>query len=284
MRLVYSSDLHGNAEMYEQLLSLAHERQAGAVIVGGDLLPRAIRLAEAIATQRAFVSGPLRALLTQFREAGGCPVYLLAGNDDWAAAIASLQELERAGLAHALHNQVYALEGGLKLAGYACVPVTPFSIKDYERRDTGALPPYSFEMAYVSAGAELPRRTSAAALAGLPTIAEELAALATQSDPARTVYVCHAPPHDTPLDQSRGRHLGSVAVREFAERRAPPLTLHGHIHEAPATSGRYAARIGATWSANPGNDGRRLHALLLDTGDIAGTLWHTVFGSLKIEG
>ena len=41
---------------------------------------------------------------------------------------------------------------GTPAASYGCVPVTPFSIKDYERRDTGALPHYSFEMAYVSAG------------------------------------------------------------------------------------------------------------------------------------
>ena len=208
-------------------------------------------------------------------------MYLLAGNDDWAAAIASLAELERDGLAHPLHNRAYALEGGLTLAGYGCVPVTPFSIKDYERRDTGAIPPVSFEMAYVSDDGPAPRRTSAEELRALPTIAEELAALAALSDAARTVYVCHAPPHATPLDESFGRHLGSVAVRSFIERHAPPLTLHGHIHEAPATSGRYATRIGATWCANPGNDARRLHALALDTNDIAGTLWHTVYGDIN---
>lgn len=281
MRIVYTADMHGNAGMYEPLLALARERRADAVIVGGDLLPRSIRLSEGVAAQRAFVEGQLRTLLAQHREGGGGEVYLLAGNDDWAAAVAALGELERDGLAHPLHNRVYALEGGLHLAGYGCVPVTPFSIKDYERRDTGALPPYSFEMAYVSGGADTPRRTSAADLAALPTIADELASLATQSDPARTLYVSHAPPLGTPLDHSRGRHLGSVAVREFIERHAPPLTLHGHIHESPATSGRYAVRIGATWSANPGNDARRLHALFLDTDDIAGTLWHSVYGPIK---
>lgn len=281
MRLVYTSDMHGNALMYEQLLGLALERRADAVVVGGDLLPRAIRLDEALATQQAFVSAQLRPMLERFRAAGGGAAYLLAGNDDWAAAIAALHELERAELAWPLHNRVYALEGGLHLAGYGCVPLTPFSIKDYERRDTGDMPPYSFAMAYVSAGADRPQPTSAAELAALPTIAEELAALAAQSGSARTVYVCHAPPHATPLDQSRGRHLGSIAVRQFIERHAPPLTLHGHIHEAPATSGRYATRLGATWSANPGNDGRCLHALFLDTGDIAGTLWHTVYGPIK---
>ncbi|MBC8078682.1 MAG: metallophosphoesterase, partial [Chloroflexales bacterium] len=200
MRLVYTSDMHGNALMYEQLLALALDRRADAVIVGGDLLPRAIRLDEAVATQRAFVGAQLRPMLEGFRAAGGGAVYLLAGNDDWAAAVAALHDLERAGLAWPLHNRVYALEGGLHLAGYGCVPITPFSIKDYERRDTGDLPPYSFAMAYVSAGADIPLRTSAAALAALPPTAEALGALAAQRDPARPVYVCHVPPPATPLD------------------------------------------------------------------------------------
>jgi Icc-related predicted phosphoesterase len=282
MRLLYSSDLHGNGVLYQELLDLAVERQADAVVVGGDLLPREIALSQAITTQRAWVSAELRPLLEQFRRRSPTSgVYLLAGNDDWAAAIAALDELERAGLARPLHERVYRLEGepmaGLHLAGYACVPITPFSIKDYERRDDGPLPAYSFEMAYVSGGAAQPRRITLAALAALPSIADDLAALARRSSPQATIYVCHTPPHNTPLDYSRGRHLGSLALRRFIERHQPPLTLHGHIHEAPDSSGSYATRIGTTWCLNPGSDGRRLHAIWLDTQDVAGTLWHTLY-------
>ena len=61
MRLVFSADMHGNAPMYEQLLALAHERRAGAVVVGGDLLPRAVRLADAVARARGVVEAPQRA-------------------------------------------------------------------------------------------------------------------------------------------------------------------------------------------------------------------------------
>ena len=43
----------------------------------------------------------------------------------------------------------------LWLAGYACVPLTPFSIKDYERRDDGPLPPFGFGMAYASWSGEI---------------------------------------------------------------------------------------------------------------------------------
>ena len=84
---------------------------------------------------------------------------------------------------------------------------------------------------------------------------------------------------DTPLDQMpREKHVGSRAVRAFVERYAPPLTLHGHIHEAPQMSGRYAAQIGATWCVNPGHDPRRFQAVALDTDDLDGTIEHTVYG------
>jgi uncharacterized protein len=299
MRLVYAADLHGDIDSYRSLLALATTTGARAAIVGGDLLPHAITLRTALQVQRDFIAEQLRPLLEWFRarhpEIG---VYLLPGNDDWAGAIMDLDDLERAGLAFPLHERVYTLtphprlpsrrepEGRaaagvraeLYLAGYACVPLTPFSIKDYERRDDGPLPPFSFGMAYTSASGEI-QPADAAAITAQPSIAEALAALAQRSDPQHTIYVCHTPPFDTPLDSMpRGRHVGSKALRAFIELHAPPLTLHGHIHESPELSGRYAAQLGPTWSINPGHDPRRFQAVTLDTDDLAGTIAHTAYG------
>jgi Icc-related predicted phosphoesterase len=309
MRLVYAADLHGDIDSYRTLLELARVTEARAAIVGGDLLPRAITLRTALQVQRDFIAAQLRPLLEWFRARNPeIDVYLLPGNDDWAAAIAKLDDLEQAGLAFPLHERVYALattnrrtttttrNGGigspssavrqsssvaaddLFLAGYACVPITPFSIKDYERRDDGPLPPFSFEMAYTSANGEI-RPVDAETLAAQPSIAEALAALAQRSDPQRTILVCHTPPFDTALDtMPRGRHVGSKALRAFIEQHAPPLTLHGHIHESPELSGRYATQLGRTWSINPGHDERRFQAITLDTDDLAGTIAHTTYG------
>ncbi len=293
MRLVYTADLHGDIDSYRSLLDLAVTTDARAVIVGGDLLPHAITLQTALQAQRDFIAEQLRPLLAWFRARHpAIDIYLLAGNDDWAAAIMDLDGLEQAGLAFPLHERVYALtpqpplpvgEGtgvraDLYLAGFACVPLTPFSIKDYERRDDRPLPPFSFDMAYTSWGGAI-QPTDAAALAARPSIAEALAALAGQSDPQRTIYVCHTPPFDTPLDgMPRGRHVGSKALRAFIEQHAPPLTLHGHIHESPEISGRYAVQLGATWSINPGHDPKRFQAVTLDTDDLAGTIAHTAYG------
>jgi uncharacterized protein len=307
MLLVYAADLHGDIDSYRSLLDLAAETNAQAVIVGGDLLPHAIKLQTALQIQRDFVAEQLGPLLAWFH--AGHPeigIYLLPGNDDWAGAIMELDRLEQAGLMFPLHERVYRLsegasgreyegakgrsgEGvtpphpltpshGLWLAGFACVPLTPFSIKDYERRDDGPLPAFSFDMAYTSWSGEI-QPIQADMLAARPSIAEALAALTEQSDPQRTIYVCHTPPFNTPLDQMpRGRHVGSTALRAFIEQHAPPLTLHGHIHEAPELSGRYAAQLGTTWSINPGHDPKRFQAVTLDTDDLAGTITHTVYG------
>jgi len=288
MRLVYSADLHGDISSYRALLDLAVSTGAHAAIVGGDLLPNTIKVASAIATQRDFITDHLRPLLASFRSNHpDVAVYLLAGNDDWAAAIKALDELAAARLAFPLHEQVYDLAtqvpagqvGAVRwLAGYAAVPLTPFSIKDYERRDEGSLPPFSFGMAYSSWGGTI-ERIGAAKVAAWPSIAEALAALGRRSDPRQTIYVCHAPPADTPLDQAlRGKHIGSKALRSFIEAHTPPLTLHGHAHESPQISGQYATKIGTTWCVNPGHDRKQFYAVSLDTSDITQTLQHTAFG------
>jgi Icc-related predicted phosphoesterase len=79
----------------------------------------------------------------------------------------------------------------------------------------------------------------------------------------------------------RNKRVGSRALREFIEQYQPPLTLHGHIHESPRESGYYAEQLGTTWSVNPGSEREHLNAVVLDTEDIAGTLWHTIYGTLR---
>jgi Icc-related predicted phosphoesterase len=289
MRLLYSSDLHGNTSFYRELFALAADQQVAALIVGGDLLPRKLTLQDAISHQRAFIRDELRPLVERFRAARPqTDLYLVPGNDDWAAAIADLAALEADGLLYLLHGRVLPMVGADEsssirwIAGYGCVPITPFSIKDYERRDGDDLPNYSLAMAYQSeVGSDTPLPISAAELSAQPSIADDLARLAAQSDPSQTLYVCHTPPLDLAIDLAHGeRHIGSRSLRQFIEMHQPPLSLHGHIHEAPAKTGRYADQIGATWCLNPGNDARRLHAILFDSDAPAATFHHTIYGPL----
>jgi uncharacterized protein len=277
MRLAYASDLHGNLGLYRALLELAVDNQAQAVIIGGDLLPHESRVQHAITTQRRFIEHNIRPLLTEFHSSyPDIAVLLLAGNDDWAGAITGLIDLEHDQLAYALHGRTITIAGS-SIAGYACVPPTPFSIKDYERPDSGSQRAVSFGMAYMSNGDQI-RPLDQEEFWQRPTIAEELALLAQQHNPQQAIYVCHTPPAETPLDLMRGnRHVGSPALRAFIEQYQPLLTLHGHIHEAPQLSGYYACQIGTTWCINAGREPGRLQAVTLDTEDIPGTLRHTRF-------
>jgi hypothetical protein len=49
----------------------------------------------------------------------------------------------------------------------------------------------------------------------------------------RKIFVPHAPPRGTKLDRIViGKHVGSVAAREFVELHQPDVLICGHIHEA----------------------------------------------------
>lgn len=68
-----------------------------------------------------------------------------------------------------------------------------------------------------------------------------------------TIFVSHQPPYNTRCDLTRGRHVGSHAVRAAIEQHQPDLVLCGHIHEGIGTD-----RIGISQIVNPGpwNAGR----------------------------
>ncbi len=66
------------------------------------------------------------------------------------------------------------------------------------------------------------------------------------------VLICHAPPHDTPLDEVRpGMHAGSRAVRAFLDDHPPQHFFCGHIHEAAGKS----TTLGPTVARNVGKKG-----------------------------
>lgn len=46
------------------------------------------------------------------------------------------------------------------------------------------------------------------------------------------ILVCHQPPYDTAVDFTKGKHVGSKAVRAFIERVQPLVAFTGHIHDA----------------------------------------------------
>jgi Icc-related predicted phosphoesterase len=267
-RCLFVSDLHGRRDRYETLLAAVEAERPRAVFLGGDLLPFG-----AGGGGEDFLVDFLGARLEGLRKrlGGAYPrVFAIFGNDDPAAQLDSLLDLEARGLLEHAHGRRLRL-GAFAVYGYACVPPTPFRLKDWERYDVSR---------YVDPGCVSPEegqrsvpRPEGEAKWG--TIAGDLDTLTGGEDLDRALFLFHAPPYGTALDRAAldGRavehapldvHVGSIAVRRFIEARQPLLTLHGHVHESARLTGAWQDRIGRTVCLSAAHDGPELALVRLD--------------------
>ena len=133
---LFTSDLHGQTALYEQLVATAAAHHPRAVLIGGDLGPHAGG-PDGLQRQRLFLEGFLVEFARRIREASpGIDLLLMMGNDDWAANDDVLARHDGE-LWRALHDRVVEVDG-VRVAGLSWVPITPFGIKDWERWDDGA--------------------------------------------------------------------------------------------------------------------------------------------------
>jgi uncharacterized protein len=277
VRILYSADTHVHPGHLERLLKAAGELRPEVVIIGGDLIPDWKGSIEAsIEPHRRWVDGVLLPRLKKFRETFPQVLVLLdLGNDDIAAARPLMEARDGIDF-HLLHQRAVEIAENVVVIGYMTVNPTPFAIKDAEKPDCrdydGLSEPKVARAGYVTgSGQAMPHRLDP--LNG--TIEDDLDALsAVLESPALRdfsfIFVSHAPPRDSALDQlAGGFHVGSLAVRRFIERWGATgrliASLHGHIHEAPWMSKRIWEHIGKVPSFNMGQHSRLLRALLLDT-------------------
>ncbi len=275
----FTSDLHGQSSLYEQVLAVTTTLAPDAVIIGGDLCPHHAGV-EGLRLQRVFLQGFLVEFARRLREASPATrLLLLMGNDDWADNSDCL-EAHHSELWFSLHGRATEI-GGVRVAGLSWVPITPFGMKDWERWDDGLDETPGRLEGTISRGGELLPHTFDPA-ARRPTIAAALDELATLSPPGQTLLVSHSPARDTRCDLTAGRnHVGSRALRSYVERHQPPLVLSGHIHESPRISGTWRDLIGATTVVNPGQFGTPgLCGVWFDPLQPHDTLRHTVHGQV----
>jgi Icc-related predicted phosphoesterase len=270
-RCLFVSDLHGRLDRYQKLLAAAEADRPAAVFLGGDLLPLG-----ALSPQRGagdFLLDWLGPGLESLRSRLGAAyprVFAIFGNDDPRAEEGSLAELERRGLLEHAHGRRLDLPG-FSVYGYACVPPTPFTLKDWERYDVSRfVDPGSVSPEEGRRSVPLPEGE-----AKWGTIASDLDALVDADDVSRAVLLFHAPPYATKLDRAAldGRvvdhapldvHIGSIAIRRFIEARQPLLTLHGHVHESARLTGAWRDRIGQTTCLSAAHDGPELALVRFD--------------------
>lgn len=245
------TDLHGSIAKYRRVFQAAVKHSVAAVVNGGDMLTLD---GDLHGSQRDFIEGFLSPYFAGYEKAGICHIGFL-GNDDLKIHDDAFEETCRK-YDHVVNLAQRRFElNGLEFIGMNWVADYPFRLKDRCRRDG---PGYVFQEQFGTGLLSTPEGFKEledwpAYAAKLPAIEDELAALPRPAAAGRTIYVIHTPPCGLGLDViSSGGKVGSQAVSRFIEKMRPLLTLHGHIHESPAISGIWKAKIGETICVQPG--------------------------------
>jgi Icc-related predicted phosphoesterase len=255
MKLLYTSDLHGNEAHYGRLIAAAREVRPDVVILGGDLLPddSALDRASMGVGQPKYVSQQFRKHVQTIREQSGCKhVLVIFGNHDWTSSVTAMSELAKDGLVTVLTLDAHASIDGVEFVGYSCSPPTPWFVKDFERLDRpGDLPPLLGGAKWDPRFSRASPNSATVLFKNNPTIQDELAKLKAPAGP--WVFVAHAPPFESNLDRTYGKiPWGSKSIRAAIEKHQPMLSIHGHVHESPTVTGSIQDTLGKTVSVNPG--------------------------------
>jgi Icc-related predicted phosphoesterase len=271
---LFASDLHGREDRFLKLFSFIQEKRPQAVFLGGDLLPSGcLWFAKNHPRQGGFLEEfllpSMRRLHRDLRK-NYPSFFLILGNDDPRSEEPVFLSHETEGLWQYVHLRKVPF-GTYAVYGYACVPPTPFVLKDWERYDVSR---------FVDPGCMAPEEGRFSVEVGeeekgFPTIREDLETLAGSDTLERAIFLFHTPPYRTGLDRAAldGRqfefapldvHVGSIAVKRFIEERQPWITLHGHVHESARLTGVWQEKIGATHCFSAAHDGSELTVVCFD--------------------
>jgi Icc-related predicted phosphoesterase len=270
----FVSDLHGRVKCYRKLFSAVQQDIPQAVFLGGDLLPSgSMYFGGKDSFKNSFIDDFLVPELLKLRGAlnDKFPQFIIIlGNDDARVEEINILRYDRENLWKYMHNRKIALMD-YRIYGYACVPPTPFALKDWERYDVSH---------FVDPGALAPeegRLTSAISEKEIHdhTIQEDLENLCAEDVLDQAIFLFHAPPYQTHLDRAAldGRfvehvpmdvHVGSIAIQRFIQNRQPLITLHGHIHESARLTGSWQEKIGRTHAFSAAHDGPELAIICFD--------------------
>jgi uncharacterized protein len=270
----FASDLHGHRDRYQTLHDAILDEKPDAVFLGGDLLPSGLAsLARESDGPENFIEEYLAPTFRGLKNRLGTAyprLFLILGNDDCRAEETALRLQEHDGIWCDLHGRKAGF-GSFTVYGYACVPPTPFLLKDWERYDVSR---------HVDPGCVSPEE----GYRSMPvdpmevkwgTMEKDLGLLTGSDDLADAIFLFHVPPYDTPLDRADldGKlvehvpldpHVGSIAVRRLIEQRSPRVTLHGHVHEAVRLTGIWKIQLGRTTCLGGAHDGPELALIRFD--------------------
>lgn len=273
---LFVSDLHGKMSRYEALFKVIKKEKPDFVFIGGDLLPHQSNQREKDQTQVGdFVRDFLIRKFASLSDKMECEypeVFLIPGNDDRKILFDAVAEGEKTDLWRNLHNRCIVI-GKYRFYGYACVPPTPFMIKDWERFDVteevgpGCIAPAD---GYHSLPPDHDPK--------MDTIQKDILKLVGDDNIEFGVFLFHSPPFQTTLDQAEINitnsdrqtsciPVGSKAIGRFIDEKKPYITMHGHIHESARLTGKWKQSFGRTWSFSAAHDGPELAVIKFELQD-----------------
>jgi Icc-related predicted phosphoesterase len=268
LKILSTSDIHGDEYQYSLLKKEAQRHQADVVIIAGDLFPK---LNPIFKRQPKFIKH-LEKEYFPFWEKNKIHLVLYMGNDDLRIYDQMFDDVcSKFEFVHNLPRRKITICGH-EVIGFDLVADYPFGLKDRCRMDKLNFvfpiqyghPAYSTEKANGGGWEDIEDWVSLAQ--DLPTIEDELKALVRPTNMKKAIYAIHMPPTGVNLDVcSAGDRPGSKAVTEFLVREQPLLSLHGHIHESYYMTGIWKAQIGDTTAIQVGQYGCRLSYAVIDT-------------------
>jgi Icc-related predicted phosphoesterase len=274
----FVTDLHGSQSRFRKLFEAVEQETPAALFLGGDLSPSGLGGMLGAAGHEDFMREVLAAGFLKLKESLGPQypaVFLILGNDDVKIEEERLKVFESQSLWTYAHNRCIRWES-YSVYGYACVPPTPFMLKDWERYDVSThLDPLCVapEEGWFSVPVSKENLR-------YETIQRDLQQLVLAEDLSQAIFLFHTPPYKTGLDRAAldGKkyehvdldvHVGSIAIRRFIESKQPLLTLHGHIHESARITGIWKEQIGRTDMISAAHDGPDLVLVRFDPDDPA---------------
>jgi Predicted phosphoesterases, related to the Icc protein len=242
---LYSTDLHGNEEKYNNILEFAVDHQVPLIHLGADLLSKGSDL---LGIQKTFVNGFLKNFFKKCRKKG-IDVICSWGNDDIYPLKIYFKKYG------SLLDEVPYCREGYEFKAYPWVTDYPFRLKTATKLDSDG---WSCPDPYLGSPCDFDEQ----GYFEIPDIKEYFRKKGTIEDDLKslkatnkTIMSMHMPPAGVELDVCYGgRRVGSKAIYSWIEKNQPLAVLCGHVHESPKVSGFWKANIGNTLVIQPGQD------------------------------
>ncbi len=266
----FVSDLHGKAERYEKLIKEIKNFTPDLVFIGGDIYPPFNIITEHFTEGffEGFFIKLFRKLKTEMEDKYP-DIFIILGNDDPKPEEQFFIEAGKEKLWQYIHNKKTGFKD-YDIYGFSFIPPTPFLYKDWELYDISR---------YVDPGCIHPtegkRHVKPDFDIEFTTIKQQLEELTKDNNLEKSIFLFHSPPYKTNLDRAAldgihydhvplDVHVGSIAIKDFIEKRTPYISLHGHIHESTRLTGFWKEKINKTWCFNAAIDTSELSVIVFN--------------------